>query len=147
MRIACPNCAAEYEVPAPRLTPGKLVRCARCGGKWVAVPEAEEPPDADDTPAQHESHHHEDAEAFSPPMTAMDRLAASTPQRARPTGLTAAWIISFIVIIAAVAAVIVWREPLRHAWPPIGRILPLVDHPAVTQSSDSAAPSPPIKKK
>ena len=37
MRIACPSCDAEYDVPVSRLKPGKMVRCARCGGEWVAA--------------------------------------------------------------------------------------------------------------
>jgi predicted Zn finger-like uncharacterized protein len=38
MRIVCPNCSAEYEVPEARLRAGRAVRCARCGGTWVPEP-------------------------------------------------------------------------------------------------------------
>src|SRR5271166_412945 len=34
MRIACPNCSAEYEVPPAMIGAGKSVRCARCRTVW-----------------------------------------------------------------------------------------------------------------
>ena len=34
MRIACPKCAAEYEVPPAMIGGGKNVRCARCRTTW-----------------------------------------------------------------------------------------------------------------
>ncbi|MCS6921933.1 MAG: zinc-ribbon domain-containing protein [Elioraea sp.] len=41
-RIACPNCAARYEIAAEVLAPaGKKVRCVRCGHVWLATPESE----------------------------------------------------------------------------------------------------------
>ena len=68
MRIACPKCAAEYEVPASRLTPRKTVRCARCGGEWTAVGEAEElSPEVAATLSEQELDHH--AELEEPPPT------------------------------------------------------------------------------
>lgn len=43
MRIACPNCAAEYEVPESLLATGpRLLRCARCSHQFqAALPEPE----------------------------------------------------------------------------------------------------------
>ncbi|MBP0446348.1 zinc-ribbon domain-containing protein [Roseomonas sp. SSH11] len=38
MRVACPECAAEYQLPpalASRLGEGRTVRCARCGTAWA----------------------------------------------------------------------------------------------------------------
>ena len=44
MRIACPTCTAEYEVPLSMIGPGKSVRCARCRTVWhVAAPDAAPP--------------------------------------------------------------------------------------------------------
>jgi len=34
MRVACPSCAAAYEVPDALLTADRTVRCARCGENW-----------------------------------------------------------------------------------------------------------------
>ena len=39
MRIVCPGCEAAYEVPEAMLSPGRTVRCARCGRDWVPLPE------------------------------------------------------------------------------------------------------------
>jgi predicted Zn finger-like uncharacterized protein len=39
MRIACPNCAATYEVPDKLLAAGpRPLRCARCRHEWQATP-------------------------------------------------------------------------------------------------------------
>jgi predicted Zn finger-like uncharacterized protein len=39
MRIACPNCSAEYEVPDTLLSGGpRLLRCARCSHQFHAAP-------------------------------------------------------------------------------------------------------------
>jgi predicted Zn finger-like uncharacterized protein len=39
MRIACPNCSAEYEVPDTLLSGGpRLLRCARCDHQFQAAP-------------------------------------------------------------------------------------------------------------
>jgi predicted Zn finger-like uncharacterized protein len=59
MRIACPNCAAEYDVPDRLLQAGpRLMRCARCAHQFEAgLPQATVPPPAPapaaplDTPA------------------------------------------------------------------------------------------------
>jgi predicted Zn finger-like uncharacterized protein len=127
MRIACPSCAAEYEVPDSRLKPGKLVRCARCSEKWLprlptdtqGMPnEASEPP----------MPHPERDIASLPEVTAMDRLAASpAPQPARGR-LIAAWVLTFVVLAAAVAAAIGWRDTIVRTWPASGRLLATSNH-------------------
>jgi predicted Zn finger-like uncharacterized protein len=42
MRIVCPGCEAAYEVPEAMLSPGRTVRCARCGRDWVPWPEQDQ---------------------------------------------------------------------------------------------------------
>jgi len=44
MRIACPGCAATYEVPDSQIRPGRMMQCALCDLRWPAV--ADEAPDA-----------------------------------------------------------------------------------------------------
>jgi hypothetical protein len=50
MRVACPECAAEYDLPpafAARLSEGRTLRCARCGITWAPqAPSLAEPPEA-----------------------------------------------------------------------------------------------------
>jgi predicted Zn finger-like uncharacterized protein len=122
MRIACPSCAAEYDVPPSRLKPGKLVRCARCGNDWSPAPEDVAPPQDDAEPPTPEI-------TFEPTesplgMTAMDRLArsAAASQSRRP-GLIAAWVLTFVVLAGAVAAAVAWPDAIIRTWPPSNRIL------------------------
>ena len=112
MRIACPTCAATYDVSASRLLPGKKIRCMRCGGEWLYARPAEHLELAE--PSEPES---------LPPVTAMDRLAASPPPSAPPTRLLMAWILSLVVLAGGVAATVVWRQAAMRAWPPSALIL------------------------
>jgi predicted Zn finger-like uncharacterized protein len=128
MRIACPSCAAEYEVPASRLRPGKLVGCARCGNKWLPALETEKavPPHAADVqvplPAEVAM-----ARAL-PEVTAMDRLAATPASPPSRASLVVAWVLTFVVLAGALAAMIGWRDKVVRAWPPSGRILTATSH-------------------
>ena len=71
----------------------------------------------------------------APPMvTAMDRLGAPAPAQRPRHGLIGAWVVTFAVLAAAVAATLVWRDAVVRAWPPSGRILE-------TSGSGSAAPA------
>ena len=118
MRVSCPNCAAEYEVPSDRLNTRRKVRCARCDSVWAPVQEAEtiaqanetvEPPE---TPADNEP-------ADQPTIggaTAMDRLAAASAPR-QSIGLRAAWVASVVLLIGSAAATVTWRGRIVQAWP------------------------------
>lgn len=148
MRIACPKCAAEYEVPASRLSPRKMVRCARCGDAWEAVEEAEGSGEAVAAVPEQELDQHVGGEEILPQITAMDRLAAPGRRPPRSTRLVAAWSLTLIILMAAVAATIIWRELVVRAWPPSGRILASVDskkpapaqHPANPVAPSSRSP-------
>ena len=128
MRIVCPGCAAAYEVPANRLSPRKMVRCARCGCEWVAVQETDTAEEADPNttlaadaanPAEPDGQR----QPALPAITAMDRLAAAEPKQARSPGLLIAWVLTFAALAGGAAALVVWRAPVVHAWPAAGRIL------------------------
>jgi predicted Zn finger-like uncharacterized protein len=123
MRIACPSCAAEYEVPASRLKPGKLVRCARCGGKWLPDPDPEPVASEGDLARQIPPDTELGAARSLPDVTAMDRLAASRAATLDRKRLIAAWALTFVVLAGAVAAVVGWRDDVVRTWPPSGRIL------------------------
>jgi predicted Zn finger-like uncharacterized protein len=112
MRIACPTCAATYDVSASRLLPGKKIRCMRCGGEWLYSRPAEAPePAAAPGPES------------LPSVTAMDRLAASPPPAAFSTKLAAAWVLTVVLLVGAVTATVVWRQAAMRAWPPSALIL------------------------
>lgn len=53
MRLICPNCGAEYEVPDDVVPEaGRDVQCSACGQTWFATPEGVSPPEGmiEDTP-------------------------------------------------------------------------------------------------
>jgi predicted Zn finger-like uncharacterized protein len=126
MRIACPSCAATYEVPDSRLKPGQMVRCARCGGEWVPKAEPEHVTEslASDEPetGPYTGQEVETAKA-QPALTAMDRLASPPPPPPWSRSLLAAWILTGAVLTGAVAATIIWRQEFMSIWPPSSRIL------------------------
>jgi predicted Zn finger-like uncharacterized protein len=132
MQIACPTCAAVYEVPASRLKPGRHVRCARCNAVWKPDPVAE-PPSLPETPAPPVAP--EPVEPALPQADAMQRLAAMPPPRSpRYAGLMVAWLASVLVLAGAGAGIVIWRDAVVRIWPPSGRILaflePLPQQPA-----------------
>jgi predicted Zn finger-like uncharacterized protein len=122
MRIVCPRCTAAYEVPTALLKPGKLVRCAQCSSDWLPGDEAEDVDTPSEPPQTRLDAEPEVAET-APAMTAMDRLAAYPPPRPPRAGLISAWLLTFAVLTAAVAATIGWRDAIIQAWPPSGWIL------------------------
>ena len=122
MRIVCPSCSAAYEVPDSLVTPGRVVRCARCGDKWMPVEApvaaAEAPPVPE--PAAEEAVAQTVAVSV-PRQSAMDRLAAH-PARPKPrVGLRLAWAASLVALAVAVWAAYAWRSPIMAAWPPSAR--------------------------
>src|SRR6056297_2059498 len=53
MRLICPNCGAQYEVPSEVIPEtGRDVQCSNCGDTWFQHhPDHAPPPPAEDTPA------------------------------------------------------------------------------------------------
>ena len=58
-----------------------------------------------------------------PPMSAMDRLAASPPVPRSPPALLGAWVLTLVVLVGAVAATVTWRDVVMRAWPQSALIL------------------------
>lgn len=115
MRIECPSCGAEYDVPAARVGSRRLVRCSRCSVEWTAEPEVAAEPEPAGDPA-------EEAFAPAPVIDTADRPAP--PLRPPPRrGLVAAWVASFLVLAGAAAAAAVWRTDVVAFWPPSSRLL------------------------
>ncbi len=121
MRIACPSCAAEYDVPASRLPPHKKVRCVRCGGEWVPVREAiETEPETEAALPEPVLPVISAPPPVAPPIAGP---AVSGKLAPSPVGLAAAWVMTFIFLAASLAATIVWRADIMRAWPPSRLIL------------------------
>ncbi|WP_439596174.1 zinc-ribbon domain-containing protein [Falsiroseomonas sp.] len=145
MRISCPNCAAEYDVPDAALAAGpRLLRCARCEHKFTAAlpegpaeapPSEAEPPEAGETPPDPAAEPAAAPEAAppgaaaSPPAAdparlAQDRLSdapASPPDRFALAG----WLLTVLVLAFAAYAGFAWRAEVMEAWPPAQRLYAL----------------------
>ena len=145
MLITCPSCQSEYNVPGT-LPPGRMVKCAKCQFKWAPVP-AEPPPPPPEPQLELRAEPLTELPAELPPA-APEPLAARPPRRRlsvpRPLGL--AWAGSACLLAALLAAAILWRGPVMHAWPPAGRLyawLHLAEPAAVQrQAEGGAAPAP-----
>ncbi|QFS84448.1 hypothetical protein FIU97_16960 [Roseivivax sp. THAF40] len=90
MRLTCPNCNAQYEVPVDVIPDaGRDVQCSNCGHTWFQhhpdhAPEAEDPDDLPDPVADDADFEDDlaDAEAAPPQATGPE-----TPPTARRRGL------------------------------------------------------------
>jgi hypothetical protein len=105
-----------------------MVRCARCGGEWVPVQEAEVVVEAPEPMTEQAADHEAEPAAVHGAVTAMDRLAANPPPPPRSLGLTGAWVLTVVVLAAAVSVTIIWRQEIISSWPPSGLILTPIEH-------------------
>jgi predicted Zn finger-like uncharacterized protein len=125
MQIACPSCAAAYEVPESRLTRRKLVRCVRCRTEWLPViPTGDVVP----PPEPFEPRPPLSPAGSWPPITAMDRLAAVPPPRRSPAALLGAWALTAVVLTGSLVATLIWRDAVMRAWPESALILAPFGH-------------------
>ena len=125
MRITCPSCGADYDVPASRLTPRKMVRCVRCQAEWVPAHVGQDAELASAEQAQFASQ----IEPL-PAVTAMDRLAASQSAPPSSPALLVAWILTLVLLVGTLAATVTWRGAIMQAWPQSALILAPFGQPA-----------------
>lgn len=169
MRVSCPNCAAEYEVPSARMHPRRKVKCARCATVWMPVHDAESVTDdggipdpldgpRDISPRDPRTNLHDDpadAPHFEPAgtggATAMDRLAAASAPRPS-ISLRAAWVASVVLLVISVAATMTWRSRIVQAWPASALLLGsagphAAEQPQAAPRGLSAALTPPAARR
>lgn len=118
MRITCPSCAADYEVPDTLLAGGRALRCQRCGTQFTAgaaEPPAVAPPPA---PPVEDARPPAPPPAPAPPAPDSEPPAAGVERRASRVG----WIISLIVLAAAAVLAVAYRAEIIAAWPPAERL-------------------------
>ncbi len=116
MRITCPNCESEYNLPKP-LAAGRVVRCAKCAQEWAPVPEVVSAPPPPPPPPE--------PELPSPPPPVLEPMAPMVPPPPPPVRrmpLLLAWAGSGVVVAAALAAAFVFRGPIMQKWPPSERV-------------------------
>lgn len=145
MRIACPGCAAAYDLPDALLAAGpRELRCARCGAQFraslpepeapepvapepvpvpepepvVAAPAPEPPPPAEpppDRPPPSRGPRH--AMPIDPPLPAPEERPEASPRAA-----IVGWLGSLALIAVAIWAAIIFRAEIIAAWPPAARL-------------------------
>ncbi len=144
MRIACPACQAEYDVPEGMLEGHAAVRCARCRQEWQPIPA--DPafalptplPDTALRPAEPLSTALEPTAArdIAEPLAERDPAGPPAPlfapprvpgsSQEMPRGSAAvtlgAWIATLIVLAGLAAGGYLWRDRLMTAWPPSTRL-------------------------
>ncbi|GAC1348211.1 MAG: hypothetical protein NVSMB18_35710 [Acetobacteraceae bacterium] len=127
MRIECPACGAEYEVPEKRLAPGLLVRCVRCKNDWSPPPPAP-PVEPEPEPPQPESPRAESPQAESPraespraepstPPVETDDLRPPRRLHERVPLLAVAWALSIVLLMGLAYAAVAGRDGVTRAWP------------------------------
>ncbi len=120
MRLACPHCAAAYEVPPALLGRRRRLRCARCGRDWVAQGEPA-PADAGEAVRTEAVSAREAPE----PRAVAPTVTASAPRRApwsTATALRLAWAASLLVLAIGAWEAVAWRSSVMRAWPPSQRL-------------------------
>jgi predicted Zn finger-like uncharacterized protein len=152
MRIACPNCAATYDVPDQMLASGRKVRCGKCGTQWLpaaapaqaeAVPPGPPPagdpepplpkPEPPPRPMVRERLADLPRAPANPAPLAMDRIADSSyavPEsavgpigaRRRRTAAWLGWAVSIVIWGLVVWAAYHYRADIMAAWPPSQRL-------------------------
>ena len=147
MRIACPACAATYDVPARLIGAGRDLRCKKCGHAWHVLPQQDaavlEAPvpasPAPDRPAP------EIAPGVSPPeptgaspmpLPSLTGIAVPRqPQLIEPPlprpeeiavrggpALWAAWAASLLLVGIMLVVLWLFRAEIIEAWPPAARL-------------------------
>ncbi|WP_170979483.1 zinc-ribbon domain-containing protein [Roseomonas sp. HF4] len=130
MRIACPSCAAEYEVP-DRLLAGaaRRLRCARCAAEFAlpgtgAAPSPAPLPAAPPAAAPPEAAPRPEPPPADPPSSPRVPLAAThaAPEPGSDVALRRAWAASVALVLGAAASLLLFRGAVMEAWPPAIRL-------------------------
>ncbi len=141
MKVSCPNCSTAYEIPPP-VKPRRL-RCARCETEWRELPPepelepepAEEPVQIAPEPADEPLPDFEDAppEQHSPPITLasplpLDAIMPPPAVKSRHTGTVWAvlWVLSLVLVAAALFAAWHFRVAIEHLRPETLRLFRLI---------------------
>jgi predicted Zn finger-like uncharacterized protein len=131
MQLACPACAAIYNVPDSMIGEGRMIHCARCAHEWFALPllkaalpepvPAPAMPEASPAPPEPRA-----PIALAPPPPPPRMAEAPPPPEPKSLQsqllLRLAWVASLGLV--AWGGYFVWTERARmtELWPPIARL-------------------------
>ncbi len=160
----CPGCNAVFAVPENALSPGRSLRCFRCGEAWQVapspLPSKATPPEA--APPEAASPAAAPAQAFPPPSSPSessvsqaappdapsprpaDRLA-QPPSRRRgwrhhaAAPLAAAWAVSLLGVFGGGSAALLAHHAIGQAWPPSLRLYRALGLTAAPPSASGGA--------
>lgn len=109
MKLACPSCAAEYEVPDGALgADGRKVRCRACGASWFQPPPAaaaaREAPPLPSPPRGPPAI----AEAMPAPSVAEPDVMPPAPRRGRWGVLLLLGLVVLVAVLGVLAATLAW---------------------------------------
>ncbi|HEY1858393.1 zinc-ribbon domain-containing protein [Acidocella sp.] len=124
MRLTCPHCSTEYDIPDTALAAGRRLRCERCGHQWrqeaaeSAVPEPAAPePQAFVPPEAPSRPDHVTTENLPKFLTKRDHAARgdepAPPERRRSIGAESQprsaprlrwWIVLLVVLLLLIIA-------------------------------------------
>jgi predicted Zn finger-like uncharacterized protein len=126
MRVLCPACDAQYDVPDRLIGSGRRLRCARCDHDWMVRPTTPAPvapePDAAPGPALPAA----EVAELAPQRLAPRPPAAGSRAPVGALGLWLAWLASVGAVLLAVVGLWLFRAELAVAWPPIQRLYGLL---------------------
>lgn len=122
MQLACPACAATYQVPDAMIGEGRQMKCVRCGESWFAsAPLAggveDEPTSPVAPPPQPIA-----VEPAAIPTPSQSPAAEATPPRRSGALLSLAWVGSLAAWAAGLYVLWSAGETLMALWPPIARL-------------------------
>lgn len=129
MRLSCPSCGAEYELPDTLFAAGpRKVRCVKCGHAWTAggAVSAAPPPGpaaaAEELPPRRPLPLRRRTQAAEPPIAAPDLSLdpPALPQSGR--GVTLAWAASLVILATVCWAGWQYRADVIAAWPASARL-------------------------
>lgn len=126
MRIVCPSCEAEYDVPDTMLAGGaRKVRCARCAREWVPFAPPPPPPAEPDPLVEIQAPRPAPAVKLAdhaPPIDPPARPVMKVPGGPPGMALVIAWLFTAAAIVAGIFTLWLKRPEIIHLWPPAARL-------------------------
>lgn len=134
MKLVCPSCESSFLVDASAIGPsGRKVRCGRCGGSWLALPEtagqdeAQAPDEPTDPPTETPEPSSEATDASADPLPKLSefdesrRRSRSARRRPDPSPrrdlALGGWLLFALVAASLVVGVVFGRQQIM-AWAP-----------------------------